>query len=175
MTYPPPQGNDTQTLAIIFCNASYAAVGLAISLQGCHHEHPREGCLGLGWPVPSIPTATSCPAGDSTRTENVTFIVHDQLYKRNVPTWAHVRGPFHERALEKARERARKRGQLGGVHEGHSVSHLARGLRPVPAVSPPQWAEPPHRWQGPCGGAMLGGRAVPSACFASPGYGGSWR
>lgn len=55
-------------------------------------------------------------------------------------------------------------GQLGGVHEGHGVSHLAQGLRPIPAMSPLGGLSHPTAGGDP-GGVMLGGGAVPPAHF----------
>jgi len=66
---------------------------------------PKPGHLGLDWLVPSIPCSDLAPhERNRNRTENATFIFHNQLYKRNIPTRARVGGPFHERALEKASE-----------------------------------------------------------------------
>ena len=123
------------------------------------------------WAGRSPPSPQRPHAPLETRTENITFIVHDQLYKRNVPTWAHVRGPFHERALEKARERARKRGQLGGVHEGHSVSHLAQGLHPVPAVSSHSGLSRPTAGRDPVGGQCWVAGLSPLPASSPPGMG----
>lgn len=116
------------------------------------------GKVTSAWAGQSPPSPQQPRAPQEARTENITFIVHDQLYKRNVPTRVRVRGPFHERALEKARERARERGQLLRVHEGHSVPTWHKGCSPSP-LCPPQWAEPPQHWQrswaGGCGVAGL--------------------
>lgn len=111
-----------------------AAAGPAVSLQGCHPEHPREGHLGLGRPDP--PATSHAPR--EARTENITFIVHDQLYKRNVPTCARVRGPFHKRALEKARERARKRrgGSSVGCTKVAVFPTWHKGCAPSPPCPP---------------------------------------
>lgn len=77
-------------------------------------------------------------------------------------------GPLSRTCIRES-ERARKRrwgggGQLGGVHEGHGVSHLAQGLRPIPAMSPPGGLSRPTTGGDP-GGVMLGGGAVPPAHF----------
>lgn len=121
---PRPGAMIPKSFRCYFCNASYAAgCGLAISSRDATLSIlGKDTSAWAGW-SPLSPQQPHVPR--EARTENVTFIVHDQLYKRNIPTRARIRGPFHKRALEKARERARKRGQLGGVHEGHSVSHLA--------------------------------------------------
>lgn len=106
----------------------------------------------MGRPVP--PATSHAPR--EARTENITFIVHDQLYKRNVPTCARVRGPFHERALEKASERGRGGGGGGGAARwGARRSRcfpLGTRAAPHPRHVPPGWAEPPHHWWGPWGG-----------------------
>lgn len=93
-----------------------------ISLQGCQPRHPLERHLSSGQPVPSTPAATWHPAEGSNRKHHV-YCPQSALQKKH-PNSGARQGPLSRTCIRES-EQARRRGQLGRVHEDHSVSHLA--------------------------------------------------